>query len=65
MVMSTPGRSGKPGGLSQMGYACFWPKGGGLQEGGSSSTNNNNTNDGDSPEMPGTENTETVGDVDE
>jgi len=27
------GRSPRPAGLSQMGYACFWPKGGGLREG--------------------------------
>lgn len=33
MVTSTPGRSGRAAGLSQMGYACFWPKGGGLTEG--------------------------------
>jgi hypothetical protein len=26
------GRSSKPAGLAQLGYACFWPKGGGLQE---------------------------------
>lgn len=28
-----PGRSSIPGGLSQMGYACFWPNGGGFKEG--------------------------------
>jgi len=34
MVSSLPpGRSNRPGGLSQMGYACFWPNGGGLKEG--------------------------------
>jgi len=33
MVGSASGRSCKPGGLSQMGYACFWPNGGGLREG--------------------------------
>lgn len=32
-LVGLPGRSGKPGGLSQMGYACFWPNGGGLNEG--------------------------------
>jgi hypothetical protein len=26
------GRSRKPGGCSQLGYACFWPNGGGLEE---------------------------------
>mmetsp|Transcript_4319 Transcript_4319/g.4763 ORF Transcript_4319/g.4763 Transcript_4319/m.4763 type:complete len:533 (+) Transcript_4319:204-1802(+) len=30
-------RSSRPGGLSQMGYACFWPEGGGLKEDSSSS----------------------------
>jgi hypothetical protein len=34
MVSSLPGgRSPRPAGIAQMGYACFWPKGGGLQEG--------------------------------
>lgn len=32
LVNSSPGRSKRPGGLSQMGYACFWPNGGGLKE---------------------------------
>lgn len=27
-----PGRSSRPAGMSQMGYACFWPLGGGLRE---------------------------------
>lgn len=30
------GRSSRPGGLSMLGYACFWPKGGGLCEGSNS-----------------------------
>ena len=34
MASSLPGgRSPRPGGLSQMGYAAFWPKGGGIKEG--------------------------------
>mmetsp|Transcript_14344 Transcript_14344/g.21189 ORF Transcript_14344/g.21189 Transcript_14344/m.21189 type:complete len:655 (+) Transcript_14344:125-2089(+) len=33
MVSSLSGRSARPGGLSQLGYACFWPNGGGLKEG--------------------------------
>jgi hypothetical protein len=33
MVGSTHGRSTRPAGLSQLGYACFWPNGGGLREG--------------------------------
>ena len=34
MVARTiPGRSCRPAGLSQLGYAAFWPKGGGLMEG--------------------------------
>mmetsp|Transcript_13788 Transcript_13788/g.34650 ORF Transcript_13788/g.34650 Transcript_13788/m.34650 type:complete len:532 (+) Transcript_13788:259-1854(+) len=27
-----PGRSSKPGGFAQIGYACFWPNGGGKKE---------------------------------
>jgi hypothetical protein len=30
-----PGRSPRPAGMAQLGYACFWPNGGGLKEGGS------------------------------
>ncbi|KAL3907485.1 MAG: hypothetical protein SGILL_008854 [Bacillariaceae sp.] len=30
-----PGRSPRPAGMAQLGYACFWPKGGGNIEGGS------------------------------
>lgn len=29
---SSKGRSSRPGGLSQLGYACFWPDGGGLTD---------------------------------
>ena len=32
MVSQGGGRSGRPAGIAQMGYACFWPQGGGLQE---------------------------------
>jgi hypothetical protein len=28
-----PGRSSQPAGMAQMGYACFWPEGGGLVDG--------------------------------
>lgn len=28
-----PGRSTRPAGIAQMGYACFWPEGGGLLDG--------------------------------
>lgn len=28
-----PGRSSQPAGIAQMGYACFWPEGGGLVDG--------------------------------
>ena len=35
MVSSLPGRSPYPAGLAQLGYACFWPKGGGVMEGAS------------------------------
>ena len=34
MVSLPGGRSPKPTGIAQLGYACFWPNGGGLQEGG-------------------------------
>ena len=27
-----PGRTSRPGGFAQIGYACFWPNGGGKQE---------------------------------
>jgi hypothetical protein len=27
-----PGRSSRPGGFAQIGYACFWPNGGGKEE---------------------------------
>eukprot|EP00521_Asterionellopsis_glacialis_P015729 CAMPEP_0195295964 /NCGR_PEP_ID=MMETSP0707-20130614/18438_1 /TAXON_ID=33640 /ORGANISM="Asterionellopsis glacialis, Strain CCMP134" /LENGTH=538 /DNA_ID=CAMNT_0040357315 /DNA_START=147 /DNA_END=1760 /DNA_ORIENTATION=+ len=34
MVADTlTGRSSRPAGLSQLGYACFWPNGGGMKEG--------------------------------
>lgn len=33
MVKALPGRSNRPAGFAQMGYACFWPNGGGLKEG--------------------------------
>lgn len=33
MVMNLPGRSTKAAGMSQLGYGCFWPNGGGLIEG--------------------------------
>ena len=32
MVSQSGGRSIRPAGMAQMGYACFWPQGGGLQE---------------------------------
>jgi hypothetical protein len=33
MVSLPGGRSPRPAGIAQMGYACFWPNGGGLMEG--------------------------------
>jgi len=33
MVSSPSGRSPRPAGIAQLGYACFWPKGGGTVEG--------------------------------
>ena len=50
MVTSTPGRTGKAGGLSQMGYACFWPNGGGLKEDARGSFNESSDADEGSPE---------------
>jgi hypothetical protein len=32
-MVGMPGRINRPAGLSQMGFACFWPNGGGLKEG--------------------------------
>ena len=35
MVSTLPGgRSPRPAGMAQLGYACFWPNGGGIKEGG-------------------------------
>lgn len=33
MVSSPSGQSSRPAGIAQLGYACFWPKGGGSVEG--------------------------------
>ena len=33
MVSAPSGRSSRPAGIAQLGYACFWPKGGGTVEG--------------------------------
>jgi hypothetical protein len=33
MVSTSTGRSKRPAGLAQLGYACFWPDGGGLVKG--------------------------------
>jgi hypothetical protein len=33
-LVSSGGVSRRPAGLAQLGYACFWPNGGGVQEGG-------------------------------
>jgi START domain len=33
-LVSSGGISRRPAGLAQLGYACFWPDGGGVQEGG-------------------------------
>jgi hypothetical protein len=35
-----PGRSPRPGGIAQLGYACYWPKGGGNIENNSNSQSN-------------------------
>jgi len=38
-VVSSSGRSRRPAGIAQLGYACFWPNGGGLIEKRSRDTN--------------------------
>lgn len=48
-MASTPpsGRSPRPAGMAQLGFACFWPSGGGLQEGSSDNSGTLDTgNDG-------------------
>lgn len=37
-MVSTPGQSNRPVGIAQMGYACFWPNGGGQKEGSGSNS---------------------------
>lgn len=39
MVSLPGGRSPRPAGIAQLGYACFWPNGGGLIDGGGQKTN--------------------------
>jgi len=46
MVSQLPtGRSPRPAGMAQLGYACFWPNGGGLKEGWSHSTHSDQVHD--------------------
>lgn len=42
-----PGRSSRPAGMAQMGYACFWPEGGGLVDGSKNHTDLNAHNETD------------------
>lgn len=46
-MVSTPsgGPTRRPAGLAQLGYACFWPEGGGLQEGGDRSQRRRHASD--------------------
>lgn len=46
-VSVTGGRSSRPGGLSQLGYACFWPNGGGQIESGGGGAEPSTPNDDD------------------
>ena len=39
MVSLPGGRSPRPAGIAQLGYACFWPNGGGLIDGGGQKPN--------------------------
>ena len=39
MVSLPGGRSSRPAGIAQLGYACFWPNGGGQIEGGGQKLN--------------------------
>lgn len=31
-LLAPPGRTNRPAGIAQIGYGCFWPEGGGIQE---------------------------------
>ena len=47
-LVSSGGVSRRPAGLAQLGYACFWPEGGGIQEGGADTAASTTT-----PPVPG------------
>ena len=42
-MVGMPGRISRPAGLGQMGFACFWPNGGGVKEGLASDNKNRET----------------------
>jgi hypothetical protein len=47
-----PGRSRRPGGMAQLGYACFWPNGGGsVDDDGNDRTTSSELLDDDDDEM--------------
>lgn len=49
MVSTLPnGRSPRPAGIAQLGYACFWPEGGGVKEGGYQQPSDTGNNEGQS-----------------
>jgi hypothetical protein len=47
-----PGRSPRPAGMAQLGYACFWPNGGGRIEGSISSNNSQHLGTTSTPPSP-------------
>ena len=52
MVSTPSGMTRRPAGLAQLGYACFWPHGGGLEEGSSQSDSSDTQQDEDEPLAP-------------
>ena len=53
MVSLPGGRSPRPAGIAQIGYACFWPNGGGMKEGNTGDQNSAATEDQPSNETEG------------
>ena len=48
-----PGRTSRPGGFAQIGYACFWPNGGGKVDSGTPAGEDPSENSGDDDGSPG------------
>jgi hypothetical protein len=51
MVSLPGGRSPRPAGIAQLGYACFWPNGGGVIEGGQLPKVSSIENEGQGPTL--------------